>query len=447
MLKGHLSPPDSYRAIFDAALAGLPGVAHDHVRDARRAAFAQFEDLGLPTAKAEAWKYTPVATLLPRQLSTLHVAPSLDRAAIRPFVVTETLASLVFVDGIFAEDLSDMPSAGNGVTVRRLSDALADGDPVLLSRIAAGLEGGSFDALNVALVRDGCVLEVAAGSTTTSPVQIVHVLDAEDPEVVRLASLCHVVTLGEEAQAHVIETTVCRNGAKGVLNVRNRCSLARGARLTHERLQVGSSDGSVLARSTYEISADAWLTQNVVTLGGRLVRSEIGARLGGSNVESRFNGLYAVGSGEHVDNALQIRHAAPGSMSDQAYRGVLDGRARAAFAGQIVVERPAQQTNAYQSNNNLLLSPEAEINTKPELEIFADDVKCSHGATAGEIDEGALFYLRSRGLDDELARSLLTFAFAGEVLERLVDPSFAQIARRELLAKLPGGDALQELMS
>jgi Fe-S cluster assembly protein SufD len=138
-------------------------------------------------------------------------------------------------------------------------------------------------------------------------------------------------------------------------------------------------------------------------------------------------------------------HAAPGSQSDQFYKGVLDGQARAAFAGKIIVERPAQKTNAYQRNNNLLLSPDAEIDTKPELEIFADDVKCSHGATVGELDERELFYLRSRGLDPDTARSLLTFAFAGEVLERFGSPAAAAEAKREVIRWLPGAAMLEEL--
>ena len=203
--------------------------------------------------------------------------------------------------------------------------------------------------------------------------------------------------------------------------------------------------GSLIGRTTYRIAADARLTQSLATLGGGLVRNETEALVDGSGIELQLNGLYLTRGRQHVDNTIRVDHAKPGSVSDQFYKGVLDGEAHAVFAGKIVVRRDAQKTNAYQANNNLLLSPDVEIDTKPELEIFADDVKCSHGATAGELDERELFYLRSRGLDPATARSMLTFAFADEVLERFANPAIAAQARRELLRWLPGGAQLGEL--
>jgi Fe-S cluster assembly protein SufD len=183
----------------------------------------------------------------------------------------------------------------------------------------------------------------------------------------------------------------------------------------------------------------------VATFGGALVRNETEALVNGSGVELALNGLYLTRARQHVDNAIRVDHAKPGSVSDQFYKGVLGGESHAVFAGKIVVRRDAQKTNAYQANNNLLLSPDVEIDTKPELEIFADDVKCSHGATSGELDEGELFYLRARGLDPDTARSMLTFAFAGEVIERFGNAAIAAQARRELLRWLPGGAWLEEL--
>jgi Fe-S cluster assembly protein SufD len=176
-----------------------------------------------------------------------------------------------------------------------------------------------------------------------------------------------------------------------------------------------------------------------------MVRNEIEAVLEGRGIALQLNGLYLTRGRQHVDNTIEVTHAAPGSTSDQFFKGVLDDQSRAVFAGRIKVQRPAQKTNAYQSNANLLLSGEAEIDTKPELEIFADDVKCSHGATAGELDQGALFYLRSRGLDPATARSLLTYAFADEVLERFGQKAIARQARREVLRWLPGAPSLEDL--
>ena len=235
-------------------------------------------------------------------------------------------------------------------------------------------------------------------------------------------------------------------GAPGTLtNLVNHVVIGRGGALRHDRLQIGVADGTLIGKTHYEIAADARLTQTLATLGGALVRNEISAVMLGAGIEAGFNGVYFTRGRQHVDNNILVDHAAPGSLSDQFYKGILDGQSRAVFAGKIVVRRDAQKTNAYQANNNLLLSPDAEIDTKPELEIFADDVKCSHGATAGELDERELFYLRSRGLDPATARSVLTFAFAGAVLERFANPGVARQARAALLRGLPGGAALEEL--
>jgi Fe-S cluster assembly protein SufD len=235
-------------------------------------------------------------------------------------------------------------------------------------------------------------------------------------------------------------------GGRSLTNLVNRILVGPGAELNHDRLQIGDVAGRLIGKNHYMVSADARLTQSLATLGGLLVRNEIEAVLDGSGIALGLNGLYLTRERQHIDNAIQVEHLRPGSVSDQFYKGVLDGQAQAVFAGRIVVRREAQKTNAYQSNNNLLLSPDAEIDTKPELEIYADDVKCSHGATAGELDERALFYLRSRGLDPTTARSLLTYAFADEVLQRFRHRSIARQARREMLRWLPGGAVLEGLL-
>jgi Fe-S cluster assembly protein SufD len=260
-----------------------------------------------------------------------------------------------------------------------------------------------------------------------------------------LISPRNLVVLGDGAQLDLIESHVALGGGTNLTNLDSRMVVGRAAQLRHDRLQLGEVAGSLIGRTTYDISADARLTQTVATFGGALVRNETEALVDGSGVELALNGLYLTRDRQHVDNAIRVDHAKPGSVSDQFYKGVLGGESHAVFAGKIVVRRDAQKTNAYQANNNLLLSPDVEIDTKPELEIFADDVKCSHGATSGELDEGELFYLRARGLDPDTARSMLTFAFAGEGIERFGNAAIAAQARRELLRWLPGGAWLEEL--
>ena len=439
-----ISPPATYQQLFTRALPDLPGAALPGVRRLRRTGFERFATLGIPGPRTEAWKYTPASGFATREF-TLPRHRAVDRSEIAPYLVEEATAGrLVFINGRFAPELSDPVSARHGMTVRRLADALAEGDADLIESL--GDEDGerSFTGLNSAFLSDGLLIKIEPGTEASAPLQVIFVSAPVDGEA-QLQNVGNVVLVSDGGHGHLVETHL-NLGASHFVNVVNRARCGAGASLVHERLEAGTVAGSLVTRNEYDLAADSRLTQNVAVVGGGLVRNEIQAAIRGSRVEAVMNGLYLTRDGQHVDNALKVIHAAPDSMSDQFYKGVLDGRAKAAFAGQIVVERPAQKTNAYQRNNNLLLTSDAEINTKPELEIFADDVKCSHGATAGELDERELFYLRSRGLELETARSLLTYAFAGEVLERFVAPSFADMTRREVLRWLPGGAALRELI-
>jgi Fe-S cluster assembly protein SufD len=350
----------------------------------------------------------------------------------------------VFVNGHFAADLSDDESDGERATVCSLAVALERGDPAVLDALSDdSAEARGFSALNDAFVADGGLIRLGDGVALERPVQLLFVsLDQDAPALINPRN---VVVLGDGARLDLIESHVALGAGRSLTNLVNHVVVGRGAALRHDRLETGGLEGTLIGRTHYEVSADARLTQSLATLGGALVRNEIHALLRGSGIEATLNGLYFAGERQHVDNQILVDHAAPGSISDQFYKGILHGRAQAVFAGKIVVRREAQKTNAYQSNNNLLLSSGAEIDTKPELEIYADDVKCSHGATAGELDERELFYLRSRGLDLATARSVLTFAFAGAVLERFGNPALARQVRAGVLAGLPGGIALGEL--
>jgi Fe-S cluster assembly protein SufD len=436
-----IPPPPGYDRLLDAALETLPGAAAAGAL--RRASLARFQSIGLPGAKAEAWKYSPVAGLA-REAMAPAPAVALDRARLAPWLIDQPRARhLVFVNGHFDPTLSD--GLSDGLAVRPLAAALAaSGDQAGRLLREDATERG-FNALNAAFASGGAVIELADGGMLDGPIQLLFVhVGTQDPAMVNVRNL---ITLGASAALDLVETHVVEGEGRQLVNSVSRVALGEGASLRHDRLQLGAVAGSLIGRTEYRLASDARLVQTLATFGGAFVRNEIDAVLDGSAIEAQFNGLYLTRDGQHVDNMLRIEHARPGSHSDQFYKGVLDGRAQAAFAGKIVVQRPAQKTNAYQSNNNLLLSPDAEINTKPELEIFADDVKCSHGATAGELDERELFYLRSRGLDLATARSMMTFAFAGAVLERFADPTAMHQAKRELLRWLPGGAALDELLA
>src|SRR5919106_4776535 len=437
-----IAPPPHYRALFGAALGDLPGAAMLPCRRLREESFARFEALGFPGPKTEAWKYTqlaPLAKLEFRLPEPVEIGP----ADIAPFLVADVAARLVFVNGRFAADLSDVLSAEKGVTVTSLDQALEHGDPDCLGLLPEDDDERGLSALNSALAAGGGLVSLADHAALSRPVHLLFVSVGRDQPT--LISPRNLVLLGDGARLDLIESHVALGGGRNLTNLVNRAVVGRGAKLRHDRLQLGETAGSLIGRTAYRIAADARLTQSLATLGGGLVRNETLALVEGSGIELQLNGLYLTRDRQHVDNTIRVDHASPGSVSDQFYKGVLDGEARAVFAGKIIVRRAAQKTNAYQANNNLLLSPDVEIDTKPELEIFADDVKCSHGATSGELDERELFYLRSRGLDPGTARSVLTFAFADEVLERFANPAVAAQAKRELLRWLPGGAQLGDL--
>jgi len=439
-----IAPAADYDRLFAAALPELPGARRAPVRAWREGNFERFRTIGFPGPKSEAWKYTPVRALV-RDPYVLPPKAGLARAEVDRFLLRERAAlRLVFVNGHFAADLSDDLSALPGRAVQSLASAL---DASAVTPAEVGLEDSSergFSALNGAFAGDGCLIRLPDGATLPGPVQLLFVsLAQEQPALINPRN---VVVLGAGARLDLVETHVVLGPGRHLTNLVNRFAVGAGAELNHDRLQIGDLAGRLIGKNHYQVSADARLTQSLATLGGALVRNEIEAVLDGSGIELGLNGLYLTRERQHIDNAIQVEHVQPGSVSDQFYKGVLDGQARAVFAGRIVVRREAQKTNAYQNNANLLLSPDAEIDTKPELEIFADDVKCSHGATAGELDERELFYLRSRGIDPATARSLLTYAFAAEVLQRFRQPAIAQQARREMLRWLPGGAALEELL-
>jgi len=436
-----IAPDARYATLFGSALPQLAGARHGAIRRRREASFERFLALGFPGPKTEAWKYTSVGPLA-RARFDLPSRPQLRRADVKPYLV-RGVKHLVFVNGHFAADLSDDEALGEGVTACSLAAALERGDSTVLDAIADADPERVFSALNEAFVADGCLIRLGDGVALDRPVQLLFISVDQDPPAV--LNPRNVVVVGDGARLSLIESHVMAGGGGGLTNLVNHIVVGRGAELRHDRLQTGAPEGTLIGQTWYDISADARLTQSLATFGGALVRNEIRAVIQGGGVEATLNGLYFAGDRQHVDNQILVDHAAPGSTSDQFYKGILDGQSQGVFAGKIVVRRAAQKTNAYQSNNNLLLSPDAEIDTKPELEIFADDVKCSHGATAGELDERELFYLRSRGLDPATARSVLTFAFAGEVLARFGHPAIAQQAKAGLLDRLPGGAALGEL--
>ncbi|MFO1074165.1 MAG: Fe-S cluster assembly protein SufD [Geminicoccaceae bacterium] len=438
-----LKPGESYERAFSEASPRLPGAKLAELSAWRQASFARFAAAGVPTPRVEAWKYTNVSRLASTALA-LAGRPQVRLDELTPHLLGGTRARrLIFVNGQVAPELCHVESLPAGLRASSLARALEQ-DPARVSAILRGIEDErAFTALNDAFAGAGSWVELDEGVTVEEPLQLLFLTVGRDGPAMAHPRI--VVRLGRGARLRLIESHVALDDAPMLTNLVSQIDLAQGAVLELDRIEQVGAQATHLGKSYVRQEAGSRLAQTVATLGGGLVRNETEARLEGSGIECILNGVYLARGKEHVDNLIRIHHMAPSCHSDQFYKGVIDEAARAVFAGKIIVHRDAQKTNAYQKNDNLLLSDEAEIDTKPELEIYADDVKCSHGATSGDLDPLALFYLRSRGLPRATAETVLTFAFAAEVIERFADASVRHRVREVALGRLPGGGDLAEL--
>ena len=424
-------PSPAYGRLFEALRHELPGPGEPRARS-----FARFTELGFPSTRSEAWKYTDLDALA----QTAPVAPAvaaLTADALAPYRLCGDAHHLVFVNGAFAPELSTTASP-RGVAIRTLAEAVIEDARLLVE----GDEERSLTALNAALVRDGALVTVAPGHDVGPTIQFLFV---DTGAANALINVRNRIEVGAGSILRLAETHVVLAGG-GIVNVVNQVDVGDGADLEIDKLVFGGPTSRFFGATSMRIGREAKLGQTTAVAGGALVRNETFARLEGVRGDLDLNGIYMPTAGEHVDTVIRIEHRAPQCESNQFYKGILAEGGRGVFAGKIFVDQVAQKTNAYQQNDNLMLSRNAEIDSKPELEIYADDVKCSHGATVGELDETGLFYLRSRGIGRESAEAILTFAFAGEVVERFVHADSRHQARRELLRRVRGGDGLMELV-
>jgi len=431
----------------DGPSAGLPdwipGAAAaapdgpEWLRERRAAALEAFSQAGFPGRRDEDWKYTSLRNVERRSFAAPAAAQPVPGSA--PRIEGLGGATLVFVNGrlVSAEGLPTR------ATVCSLAEAVVAGNPAcepLLGRLADPRRH-RFAGLGLATFADGALIDLPAGCELEEPVRLVFVSDGA-----RQAALCVprvLVRAGAGSRATIVEHYAGGSG-EALACATTEIELARGARVEHYRLQDEASEAYHLGVLAARIGNDARLVSHNVSVGGRIGRLDLDVSLVGPGAEVVMNGLYLARDRQHIDNHTSVDHAVPHTTSDQVYRGVLTGRGRAVFNGRALVRQGADGTDARQANANLLLSPEAEVDTKPELEIYADDVKCSHGATTGQLDEGALFYLRSRGLDEETARTLLTFAFADVVLARMDLEPLRRHAEALIVGRLPDSDTLRE---
>ncbi|BAU48138.1 FeS assembly protein SufD [Sulfurifustis variabilis] len=436
---------DSKSNYLDAIAAGrgsAPGHAVPWVRALREHAAMQFEAQGFPTARDEAWKYTNVAPLVRQAYAPASGVADVPTDVNQIVFPGLEAYRLVFVDGRYAPALST-PVSVAGVEAGSLADALerrSDALEPYLGRIAS-LERHPFAALNTAFLADGAWLRLAAGAVVERPIHLVFL--ATGGQVLALPH--NLIVLEEGAQATVIEHYFALSDGRYFTNALTETSLEKDARLEHYRVQQEGGQAYHIGGVHVQQRRASRFVAHAIDLGGLLVRNDLRAVLAAEHAECALNGLYVLDGRQHVDNHTLIDHAKPHGTSSEYYKGVLDGRSRAVFNGRVIVQPDAQHTDARQMNNNLLLSEDAEVDTKPELEIYADDVKCSHGATVGQLDADALFYLRSRAIEESAARDLLTYAFANDILSRFRLQPIRHELERKLTARLLHGREIKEL--
>jgi len=419
----------AYLGRHDGLADRLPGHRHGWVRALRRSAAEAFARQGFPTRRNEAWHYTDLRALTELRFDEALVA--VDRPVLLPDGIPEAGAPrLVFLDGRFRPDLSDLDALPDGVRVESLAVLLEAGDEGLRARLGrlAPAGAGAFVALNTMLAEDGAVITVTAEAGAGARLHLVSVGSAEGDRPVAFHPR-HLVTVEDGAELTLFESALGDGATPYLNNTVSEIALAPRARMTHVRLQAEAEASFQVSTIFARVAEAAEYDSFALATGARLARNEVHATLAGPKAAAHLNGAQLGDGARHVDTTTVITHAAPDCASRQTFKSVLAGRSKAVFQGKIHVHQVAQKTDGYQMNQALLLSPEAEIDAKPQLEIYADDVKCSHGATVGELDADQLFYLRSRGLPLPEARALLIEAFLADALEAVRDA-----ALREALA-------------
>jgi Fe-S cluster assembly protein SufD len=423
--------PETLAEQFGHIRAALPGADVPWLDSLRADSLGRFADLGWPTAKTEAWKYTSLKDVQTVPFGLGRSAKTAESVEVVPclFPDTHTGPRLVFVNGHFSARLSALGDMPEGVTAASLAEVLKTDPAVLKDRLGhiGGDAGGPEDksggqpllALNTAFMNDGFVIVVGTGTVVEDPIEIVFIGGFGGENVVH--NVRNLIVMEENSRATIVENYVGFPASAFVHNEGCEVGVAAGAGLKHYKLQTEGFETTHLNTVHVDVERDATYETFMLSTGARLTRNEKTVRLKGAGAQCAVNGAFLLRGTQHCDNTTVIEHLVPHTSSREVFKGALDGESRGVFQGRIVVHKDAQKTDGHQMCKTLLLSDKAEIDTKPELEIYADDVKCSHGATAGQIDEGALFYLRSRGIPEVAARELLIEAFLGEALDEISD--------------------------
>ena len=449
------NPVEPYLADFSTFEKAHQENTPSWLRPRRKVAISRFAEWGFPTILDEGWRFTNIGTLARSHFVVAPPAGEQGSEAIAALLARAesyvpgdaTAARLVFVNGRHVPELSTVPAQGRGVKIGSLAGALASQEGILecyLSRFAdADDRNYTFAALNTAFLEDGALVVVPQGVELDKPIHLVFLSVSATDGYTSAVHPRVLAVVGRNARASFVESHLStRHEAAHWTNGVTELIAWQNASVDYHRLQLEDPDALHTSLLRFHLEADAQLSSHVMTLGGALVRNDVHAVLNGKGAHGDFNGLYVATENHHIDNHLRIEHVRSHGMSRQNYKGILTDRGRGVFTGRIVVHKDAQKTDAKQTNRNLLLSEEARANSQPQLEISADDVKCTHGTTVGQLDAESLFYLRARGLPLEKARGLLVQAFAQESIEHIGIASIREAMLSEIFGRLLARPAL-----
>ena len=443
-----LATDNRYLTDFHTLESALPAEAPAWLQRLRRQAFSRFSELGFPTARRgnENWKYTNVGPIAATTFNyPFDVGSEVEPADIRAIAPwNESWISLVFINGRYSQALSATPAALDGARVTNLAEAIRTDGDLVEKHLAqhATLEDDGFTALNTAFLQDGAFVHLPEGASLRSPLHLIFVTtESEQPTVSYPRTL---IVAGSHSRLTIIESCVSLSPARYLTDAVTEIVLADGAQIEHYRLLLEGTNAFHVGISRVYQARDSTFSSTSFARGAAIGRNDLRVLFDAPGGSCFLHGLYMTSGRQHIDNYINIDHAKPHTTSRLKYKGILDGKSRAIFGGTVLVRPGAMKTDAQQSDKNLLLSEEAEVDSKPSLEIYADDVQCGHGATAGSIAEDAVFYMRSRGLDLETATVLLIKGFASEILDAIKLEPLRAYLERLTLGILPGSQFGQE---
>jgi len=411
--------PNWYLESFVSFEESLNGHSKTFLHDLRKETLPSLEQLSFPTLKDEEWKYTNISSISEQNFIPVSKLPQiiLSKEKLKDFLFQGfDYYLLTFVNGIYSNELSDLERIPEGIIIENIS-TVAKNNPQILQKYFSKLSKTEniFNAINSVYSVDGSFIKVSDNIVLDKPIQIVHINGAEDNKVLSVPR--NIIVVGKNSQASIIVNYFGHGSEPYFTNIISEVYVDEGGIVDLIKNQSENENSFHIEKLQAFQEKNSVFNHYNFEFGGSIVRNDINSVLNGENIETHYYGLSLANGKQHIDNHTFVDHAKPNCMSNEVYKAILDDEAHGVFNGKIIVQKDAQKTNAYQQNKTILLSKKAKIDTKPQLEIFADDVKCSHGATVGHLDDEAYFYIRTRGIPENLAKSILIRAFANDVVE------------------------------